>query len=86
MAMNETYAAVEPRRAEIDAMDAPLLLEFGNAWCGHCRAAQPLIAAAMERHPDVRHIKIADGPGHSFPRPANQELAATSKIPDLLLF
>ena len=35
-------------------------LEFGNAWCGHCRRAQPLVAAALAAHPAVRHLKFAD--------------------------
>ena len=61
--MKESYETVEPTRAEIDAFEGPLLIEFGNAWCGHCRAAQPLIAAAMQSHAAVRHAKIADGPG-----------------------
>ena len=66
--MNETYEAVEPSHAIIDASQGPLIIEFGNAWCGHCRAAQPLIAAAMEKHPGLRHIKIADGPGRPLGR------------------
>jgi thioredoxin 1 len=61
--MNKTYATIEPHRADMDALGEPTLLEFGNAWCGHCSAAQPLIAAALLNHPLVRHIKIADGPG-----------------------
>ena len=61
--MKESYETTEPTRAEIDAFEGPLLIEFGNAWCGHCRAAQPLVAAAMQSHAAVRHIKIADGPG-----------------------
>ena len=39
------------------------MIEFGTSWCGHCRAAQPLIAAAMAGHPQVRHVRITDGPG-----------------------
>ena len=35
-------------------------LEFGKAWCGHCRRAQPLIHDAFAGHDTVRHIKIAD--------------------------
>ena len=66
--MNETYAATEPDRIEIDALLGPTLIEFGNAWCGHCRAAQPLIAAAFEKHAGIRHIKIADGPGKRLGR------------------
>lgn len=66
--MNETYEVVEPDRAEIDALQVPALIEFGNAWCGYCRAAQPLIAAAMEKHPGLHHLKIADGPGRLLGR------------------
>ena len=39
----------EPTRAAIDALAGPTLLEFGSPWCGHCRAAQPLIANALKR-------------------------------------
>jgi thioredoxin 1 len=68
MAMNETYAATEPRRADVDALAGPAVLEFGNAWCGYCRRAQPLIAAAFADHANVRHLKIADGSGRPLGR------------------
>jgi thioredoxin 1 len=68
MAMNEVYAAVDPTRAQIDALDGPTLLEFGSPRCGYCRAVQPLLAAALVDHPRVRHIKIADGIGHPLGR------------------
>ena len=60
MAINSAYADTEPKRAEVDTLEGATLLEFGNAWCGHCRAAQPLIAAALRNHPRIRHLKIAD--------------------------
>ena len=60
MGMTTQYADTEPKRAEVDALDGPVLLEFGSPWCGYCRAAQPLLAAALLAHPRVRHIKIAD--------------------------
>jgi thioredoxin 1 len=66
--MNEEYAASEPARAEIDALEGPAVVEFGSPWCGHCRVAQPLLAAAFARHPRVRHIKIADGSGRPLGR------------------
>jgi thioredoxin 1 len=58
--MHADYAPVEPTRAEIDALAGPVVLEFGNDWCGHCRRAQPLVAAALAGHPRVRHMKFAD--------------------------
>lgn len=58
----------EPTREEIDALAEPTLLEFGAAHCGHCRAAQPLIAQALERRPGARHIKVEDGPGRRLGR------------------
>ena len=61
-------ASPEPTRAEIDASTGPLLLEFGSSGCGHCRAAQPLIAAALAHHPLLRHLKIEDGPGRPLGR------------------
>jgi thioredoxin 1 len=68
MAMNEVYAAVEPARSEIDVLEGPALLEFGSPTCGHCRAAQPLLAAALADHPRVRHLKVADGSGRPLGR------------------
>ena len=68
MPMNETYAAIEPARAEVDRLEGPTLLEFGSPRCGHCRAAQPLIAAALAGRPRVRHIKVADDAGRPLGR------------------
>jgi len=62
------YAATEPTRAEVDALEGPTLLEFGSPDCGHCRRAQPLIAAALAAHPRVRHLKIADASGRRLGR------------------
>jgi thioredoxin 1 len=67
MPMNETYSANAPSRAEVDVMDSFTLLEFGTAWCGHCRVAQPLLAAAMAER-DIRHLKVEDGPGRALGR------------------
>jgi thioredoxin 1 len=68
MGMTHDYAEKEPARAEVDALAGPTVLEFGSAWCGFCRAAQPLIEQAFARHPEVRHIKIADGSGRRLGR------------------
>ncbi|WP_200814427.1 thioredoxin family protein [Nitrosovibrio sp. Nv4] len=66
--MNSVYAAMEPSRAEIDSLEGPVVIEFGAPWCGHCRAAQPLIASALSEYPSVRHIKIEDGKGRPLGR------------------
>jgi thioredoxin 1 len=68
MAMTNTFADVEPTRADVDALRGPTVVEFGTSWCGVSRAAQPLIAAAMARHACVRHLKIEDGPGRPLGR------------------
>jgi thioredoxin 1 len=66
--MNREYSESEPKRAEVDALAGPTLVEFGSPWCGYCRRAQPLIAEAMAEHPQVRHIKIADASGKRLGR------------------
>ena len=68
MGLSENFETVEPRREEIDALKGPALLEFGSPWCGYCMAAQPLLAAALAEHPEVRHIKVADASGRRLGR------------------
>lgn len=66
--MQSANGTAEPAREEIDALAEPAVVEFGAAYCGHCRAAQPLIAQALARNPGVRHIKVEDGPGRKLGR------------------
>ncbi len=68
LALSNDFVTKEPTRAEIDALNAPTVLEFGTAWCGHCQAAQPLIAAAFADYPQVSHIKVEDGRGRLLGR------------------
>lgn len=66
--MSATYTSDEPARSEVDTMPGPVLLEFGDAYCGFCRAAQPAISQALADRPDVRHLRIADGRGRPLGR------------------
>lgn len=68
MPMTTEFARTAPPRADIDALQGPTVIEFGTAWCGYCRAAQPLIAEVFEDHADVRHLKIEDGSGRALGR------------------
>jgi thioredoxin 1 len=61
-------AAPHLSRAEVDSMRGPVLLEFGSAWCGFCRAAQAPIAGATAARPRLRHLKVEDGPGLALGR------------------
>jgi thioredoxin 1 len=62
------YTTDEPSRAEVEALPGPMVIEFGTPWCGHCRRAQPIIAAALARYPDIPHRMIEDGPGRPLGR------------------
>ena len=66
--MTQSYAKAEPTRADVDALPGPVVVEFGTSWCGHCRAAQQVIAGALAYHPGVRHLKIEDGSGRPLGR------------------
>ena len=62
------YSSTAPTRAELDALAGSMVVEFGTDWCGYCQRAQPLIGQAFAGHPQVRHLKIEDGPGRALGR------------------
>ena len=59
---------MEPTREEVNSLEGATLLEFGTSWCGWCRGAQPAIRQALAEHPQVRHLKVEDGPGQPLGR------------------
>src|SRR5262245_60852751 len=58
----------EPTREEVDRMAGPVVLEFGASWCPHCQAIQAPMADLLTRHPEVRHVRVEDGPGKPLGR------------------
>ncbi len=68
MPFNPDYTSSEPPRADIDDLAGPVILEFGSAYCGHCRRAAPIIEQAFDGHAAVRHLKIEDGSGRPLGR------------------
>jgi thioredoxin 1 len=68
MGYSEQFVEDAPTREAVDALPGPVVLEFGTAWCGHCRAAQPFVQAAFAGYPQVRHLRIEDGPGRRLGR------------------
>jgi thioredoxin 1 len=66
-AANE-FLETEPTRTDIDALQEAIVVEFGAPWCGHCQAAQPLVAEAFSACPQIRHLKVEDGPGRPLGR------------------
>lgn len=66
--LSKTYAVAQPTRAEIDALTGPTVLEFGTGWCGHCRATDAPLAAALQQHAEVPHLRVEDGSGRPLGR------------------
>jgi thioredoxin 1 len=64
----EPYGNTELTREEVDSWTGPVLLQFGTNWCGHCQAAEPAIEAATAGIPELRRVKVEDGPGRPLGR------------------
>ena len=49
-------------------MSGPVVLEVGASWCPHCQAIRAQMASLLARHPEVRHVRVEDGPGKPLGR------------------
>ncbi|HYG06811.1 MAG TPA: thioredoxin family protein [Stenotrophomonas sp.] len=68
MSFARSYREQEPAPAEVAALRGRVALEFGAPWCGHCQAAQPALAQAIDARGDAAHLKIEDGKGRPLGR------------------
>ncbi|MFT3877083.1 MAG: thioredoxin family protein [Propioniciclava sp.] len=62
------YREEQPDRADIDTMPGATLLVFGTNWCGYCRAAHRPLETALAEYPQMRVVKVEDGPGRCLGR------------------
>jgi thioredoxin 1 len=66
--MPQAYDTAQPERSANDALPGVVALDFGTNWCGYCQAAEQYIAQALAPYPQVKHIKVEDGPGRPLGR------------------
>ena len=66
--MSKPYDTLQPERAAIDAHAGVTAIDFGTNWCGYCKAAEPHIDRALAQYPEIRHVKVEDGPGRALGR------------------
>lgn len=62
------YEEEQLTRDEVDALAGATVVEFGTNWCGYCIAASRFIEPALGEHPEVRRIRVEDGPGRPLGR------------------
>lgn len=62
------FLAEEPARTTIDALQGPVLVEFGSPTCSHCQAMWPALERALATHGDLDHYRIEDGRGRPLGR------------------
>jgi thioredoxin 1 len=58
----------EPSRETVENLQGAAVLDFGENWCGYCKAAEPIIEAALDGYADLPHIKVRDGKGQPLGR------------------
>jgi len=62
------YVPESMTRSDVEALRGATVLQFGTNWCGICVRAEPTIAEALAKRPDVRRVLVEDGPGRPLGR------------------
>jgi len=75
--MLPAYSETAPERSDLESSKGHLLLEFGSNGCGICRAATPLIDAAVAKLPELPHVRVQDGQGKRLGRSFSVKLWPT---------
>ena len=65
---DDSYQAIAPEPASVEAMRGMALLDFGTDWCGHCMAARAVVDAWVAAHHGIDHLRIEDGRGRALGR------------------
>jgi thioredoxin 1 len=68
MPFDPVYRDDVPAREDVDQTAGLLVVEFGAGWCGHCQALSPTLEAALQKYPEIQHLRVADGPGRKMGR------------------
>ena len=68
MSPDASYDPTGPSREQVAGWAGPAVLEFGTDWCGHCQGAQSVLQPELAARPDVKHLRIEDGPGRPLGR------------------
>lgn len=68
MGFNPDYSEDAPTIEQVSYLQGDVILEFGTPWCGHCRAASPIIQSVFTEHIKLSHLKLYDGKGKPLGR------------------
>lgn len=68
MAFDPVYHEETLSRDELNRLPGTVVVEFGANWCGICRGFSPILESLLKPYPDIRHVRVEDGPGKPLGR------------------